>query len=54
MKLIMEGASLLTGTFEDELNEASGATERNYYISGTFSTPEAKIEMVEFIQEAGF
>jgi len=42
MKLIMEGASLLTGTFEDEMNEASGQTERNYYISGTFSTPEAK------------
>ena len=42
MKLIMEGASLLTGHYEDELNEASGSTERNYYISGTFSTPEAK------------
>ena len=42
MKLIMEGASLLTGFYEDELNEASGSTERNYYISGIFSTPEAK------------
>lgn len=42
MKLIMEGASVLTGHYEDELNEASGSTERNYYISGIFSTPEAK------------
>lgn len=42
MKLIMEGASLLTGHYEDEMNEASGSTERNYYISGIFSTPEAK------------
>jgi len=42
MKLIMEGASLLTGHFEDEMNEGTGSTERNYYISGIFSTPEAK------------
>jgi hypothetical protein len=42
MKLIMEGASLLSGHFEDEMNESTGSTERNYYISGIFSTPEAK------------
>jgi hypothetical protein len=42
MKLIMENAVLLDGSIEDELNESSGATERNYYISGIFSTPEAK------------
>ena len=42
MKLIMEGASLLTGTFEDEMNESTGNTERNYYISGIFSTPNKK------------
>lgn len=42
MKLIMENALLLDGSIEDELNESSGATERNYYISGIFSTPEAK------------
>ena len=42
MKLIMEGASLLSGHFEDEMNESTGNTERNYYISGIFSTPEAK------------
>ena len=42
MKLIMEGASLLTGTFEDEINESTGNTERNYYISGIFSTPDKK------------
>lgn len=42
MKLILEGCALLNGEIEDELNEASGATERNYYISGIFSTPEAK------------
>jgi hypothetical protein len=42
MKLIMENAALLDGSIEDELNEASGQAERNYYISGIFSTPEAK------------
>lgn len=42
MKLIMEGASLLDGHFEDEMNESTGNTERNYYISGIFSTPEKK------------
>jgi hypothetical protein len=42
MKLIMENAVLLDGSIEDELNEASGQAERNYYISGIFSTPEAK------------
>ena len=42
MKLIMEGASLLTGHYEDEMNESTGNTERNYYISGIFSTPEQK------------
>jgi hypothetical protein len=42
MKLIMEGASLLSGHYEDEMNESTGNTERNYYISGIFSTPEAK------------
>lgn len=42
MKLIMEEASMLTGSFEDELNEASGNTERNYYLHGICSTPEKK------------
>ena len=42
MKLIMENAVLLDGSIEDELNEAEGSTERNYYISGIFSTPDAK------------
>lgn len=38
----MENAALLTGHYEDELNEGTGNTERNYYISGIFSTPEKK------------
>ncbi len=42
MKLITEEPLALTGFYEDELSEASGQTERNYYISGIFSTPEAK------------
>jgi hypothetical protein len=42
MKLIMEDPLLLDGSIEETLNESTGTTERNYYISGTFSTPEAK------------
>lgn len=42
MKLIMEEVRLPTGHYEDELNESSGNTECSYYISGTFSTSEAK------------
>ena len=42
MKLIMEEGKELEGTIEDELNESSGTTERNYYLSGVFSTPDAK------------
>jgi hypothetical protein len=42
MKLIMEDPLLLDGSIEETLNESTGNTERNYYISGTFSTPEAK------------
>ena len=37
MKLIIEDALIMDGSIEDELNEASGATERNYYLSGVFS-----------------
>ena len=42
MKLIMEDPLLLDGSIEETLNEGTGNTERNYYISGIFSTPEAK------------
>jgi len=42
MKLIMEDPLLLDGSIEENLNESTGNTERNYYISGTFSTPEVK------------
>jgi hypothetical protein len=42
MKLIMETPNLLDGYYEDELNEASGSTERNYYLEGICSTPETK------------
>jgi len=42
MKLITEKAIVLNGYSEEELNEATGITEKNYYISGIFSTPEAK------------
>lgn len=42
MKLFMEEALSLDGTIEDELNESTGNAERNYYISGIFSTPEVK------------
>ena len=42
MKLIMEDPLLLDGSIEETLNESTGNTERNYYISGIFSTPEAK------------
>jgi len=42
MKLIIEDAVALDGSVEEELNESSGITERNYYLSGIFSTPEKK------------
>jgi len=42
MKLIIEDAVGLDGSIQDELNESSGATERNYYLSGVFSTPDTK------------
>jgi len=42
MKLILEEAIELDGSIEEELNESSGAKERNYYLSGIFSTPEVK------------
>jgi hypothetical protein len=42
MKLIIEDTMLLDGSIEENLNESTGVTERNYYISGIFSTPEKK------------
>jgi len=42
MKLIMEDALLLDGSIEETLNEGTGITERNYFISGIFSTPNTK------------
>jgi len=42
MKLIIEDTLLLDGSIEEVINESTGATERNYYISGIFSTPEKK------------
>jgi len=52
MKLILEGCSLLTGEIEDELNESSGQTERNYYLSGICSTPEVKNRNGRFYSRA--
>jgi len=42
MELIIENALGLDGSIEDELNESSGNTERNYYLTGVFSTPDEK------------
>ena len=42
MKLLIDEPLMLEGSIEDELNEASGANERNYYLSGVFSSPDTK------------
>jgi hypothetical protein len=42
MKLLVEEALTLDSKIEEELNESTGKTEKNYYIEGTFSTPDVK------------
>lgn len=42
MKYMIEEAFQLDSFVEEELNESTGKTEKNYYISGIFSTPEVK------------
>jgi len=42
MKLIIEDAVALDGSVEEEMNESSGTKERNYYLTGIFSTPDKK------------
>lgn len=42
MKLLLEASNLLIGYTEDEINESSGQTERNYYLSGICTTPGVK------------
>ena len=42
MKLIIENPLILETVIQDEMNEAIGMSERNYYIQGIFSTPEVK------------
>jgi len=41
-KFITEDANVLTTEISEELNEATGTTQKNYYIKGTFSTPDMK------------
>lgn len=38
MKIILEAPEMILGTVEEKLNEASGKSEKNYYIRGIFST----------------
>ena len=42
MKLILEKSIILDSSVEELLNESTGKVERNYYISGIFSTPDVK------------
>jgi len=42
MQLLIEGAQELQSEIIEELNEATGEKTKNYYIHGTFSTPDQK------------
>lgn len=42
MKYLIDEALLVESAIEEELNEASGKKEKNYYIQGVFSTPGQK------------
>lgn len=42
MKFITEEALELSSEIEEKINESTGKSERNYYISGIFSTPGQK------------
>ena len=42
MKYLIDEALIVESAIEEELNEASGKKEKNYYIQGIFSTPGQK------------
>jgi len=42
MNLVIDNAIALDSSVEEELNESSNTKEKNYYLSGIFSTPEKK------------
>lgn len=42
MKYLVDEALLVESAIEEEINEASGKKEKNYYIQGVFSTPGQK------------
>ena len=42
MKYLIDEALIVESAIEEELNEASGKKEKNYYIQGVFSTPGQK------------
>jgi len=41
-QLLIEDAQTMNTEIVEEMNESTGATEKNYYIHGTFSTPDQK------------
>lgn len=42
MKYLIDEALIVESTIQEEINEASGNKEKNYYIQGVFSTPGQK------------
>jgi len=41
-KLILETSGSVNGTVSEEINEATGAKEKNYFIEGVFTTPDVR------------
>lgn len=42
MKLMIDEAKELKTEIQEEINESTGSSQKNYYISGIFSTPDTK------------
>lgn len=42
MKLLIEEVNFLNSNVNEEINESTGKTQKNYYLEGIFSTPDQK------------